>query len=47
MFGSVFAPGVWSRPVTWPELEACLGVLVSRVTEDLMALGFDPDWVFA
>lgn len=45
VFGSVFAPESSSGPVRWAEVERCVRTFVSRVEQDLRALGIDPDKV--
>lgn len=42
---SVFAPESSSEPVEWVEIERCIRAFVSRVEQDLRALGIDPDKV--
>lgn len=40
-FGSVFAPGVVSRTVSWREVERCVLEFVRKVRDDLAASGVD------
>ncbi|MFI5729196.1 hypothetical protein ACIA49_03685 [Kribbella sp. NPDC051587] len=47
VFGSVFEPGVVSRPVPWSEVEACVTSFVEKVRLGLVAVGLDPELAFA
>ncbi|QEO15207.1 hypothetical protein FLP10_12835 [Agromyces intestinalis] len=42
VFGSVFAPSVWTNPAEWRAVDECCRHFIARVEADLDGLGLDP-----